>query len=85
MTPFPPLLVLNEPETSLHEDLIPPLAKLISRVPETTQLLIVTHSQKLAQEIAELRETKIVELTTYKEETRTTETATGKRVWTFGD
>lgn len=82
---LPPLLVLNEPETSLHADLIPALASLIAKVPETTQLLIVTHSTQLAEEIAAQQEAKIVELVEIKGETRTKETASGKRMWTFDE
>ena len=82
---LPPLLILNEPETSLHADLISPLADLISRTPESTQLLIVTHSQALAREIADRRDARIVELVTYEDETRPKEEAGAKRVWTFGD
>jgi predicted ATPase len=44
---LPPFLVLNEPEASLHADLLEPLADLIAGVPESTQLLIVTHSSAL--------------------------------------
>lgn len=43
----PPLLVLNEPETSLHPDLLKPLARLIHRAAETTQLWVVTHANRL--------------------------------------
>lgn len=79
----PPFLVLNEPETSLHPELIGPLAELISRTPEPTQLLIVTHSQDLARAIQERRETRVVELVTFEGETRPAEEASAKRVWTF--
>ncbi|MGC1505322.1 MAG: AAA family ATPase [Sulfitobacter sp.] len=49
MTPRPPsLMVLNEPETSLHPDLIPPLARLISHASESSQIVIVSHNQALA-------------------------------------
>lgn len=75
----------NEPETSLHTDLISPLADLISRTPASTQLLIVTHSQALAWEIAERRDARVVELVSYEGETRPAEEATAKRVWTFGE
>jgi predicted ATPase len=48
MTPrAPPLVVLNEPETSLHPDLIPPLARLIANASQRSQLVVVTHSAKL--------------------------------------
>ncbi|MCR4265706.1 AAA family ATPase [Nitratireductor sp. ZSWI3] len=48
MSPRPPsLLVLNEPETSLHPDLIDPLARLLARISHASQLIVVTHSQPL--------------------------------------
>ena len=43
----PPLMVLNEPETSLHPDLIPPLARLIRSAAERTQVMVVSHSDLL--------------------------------------
>jgi predicted ATPase len=54
LTPRPPaLMVLNEPETSLHPDLLAPLARLIARAAESSQIIVVTHA---AQLIAALRE-----------------------------
>lgn len=54
LTPRPPsLLALNEPETSLHPDLIEPLARLIVGVSKDTQLWITTHSTELAGRIEE--------------------------------
>ena len=48
LTPRPPeLMVLNEPETSLHPTLLSPLARLIARVSERSQLVVVTHSTPL--------------------------------------
>jgi predicted ATPase len=48
LTPRPPaLMVLNEPETSLHPDLLDPLARLISRASERSQVIVVTHAAKL--------------------------------------
>lgn len=48
LTPRPPTLyVLNEPETSLHPDLLPPLATLIAAAARRTQVLVVTHSAVL--------------------------------------
>ena len=50
MSPRPPtLLALNEPETSLHPDLLEPLAKLIVRASASSQLWVVTHSLRLAE------------------------------------
>ncbi|MCC5853928.1 MAG: AAA family ATPase [Alkalimonas sp.] len=48
LTPRPPgLMILNEPEASLHPDLLPSLARLIGYAAEQTQLLVVTHSNRL--------------------------------------
>ena len=48
LTPRPPaLLVLNEPETSLHPDLLPALARLITRAAERTQMVVVSHAPAL--------------------------------------
>jgi predicted ATPase len=52
LSPRPPsVLALNEPETSLHPDLVDVLARLIVRASKNTQLWITTHSQKLAERI----------------------------------
>lgn len=48
LTPRPPsLMVLNEPETSLHPDLLPALARLIIRVSEQCQVWVVSHARRL--------------------------------------
>ncbi|MGN7919026.1 AAA family ATPase [Lysobacter sp. 22409] len=43
----PPLMVLNEPETSLHPDLLPALARLIARAATRTQVWVVSHASRL--------------------------------------
>ncbi|HLV83330.1 MAG TPA: AAA family ATPase, partial [Devosia sp.] len=50
---LPPLIALNEPETSLHPDMLPALARIIARAAERTQVWIVTHSTVLAQALAD--------------------------------
>ncbi|WAL94628.1 AAA family ATPase [Streptomyces sp. Je 1-369] len=53
LTPRPPeLLVLNEPETSLHPDLLRPLADLIVTATKDTQVVLVTHARPLAEAVA---------------------------------
>lgn len=48
LTPRPPtLMVLNEPETSLHPDLLPALARLIIRASEQCQVWVVSHASRL--------------------------------------
>lgn len=52
LTPRPPeLMVLNEPENSLHPDLIPALARLITRAAESSQIVVVSHNQALVDEL----------------------------------
>ncbi|WP_413793542.1 MULTISPECIES: AAA family ATPase [unclassified Pseudomonas] len=48
LTPRPPsLMVLNEPETSLHPDLLPALARLIIRASQDCQVWVVSHARRL--------------------------------------
>jgi predicted ATPase len=54
LTPRPPaLMVLNEPETSLHPDLLPALARLIARATERAQVVVVTHAKTLISALQE--------------------------------
>jgi predicted ATPase len=45
------LLALNEPETSIRADLLEPLARLIVKASEASQILVVTYSRALAGHI----------------------------------
>ncbi|WP_133129709.1 AAA family ATPase [Legionella yabuuchiae] len=48
MTPRPPkLMILNEPETSLHPDLLPSLARLIIQASKNTQIWVISHANCL--------------------------------------
>jgi predicted ATPase len=49
---LPPFIALNEPEASLHPDLMVPLARLVTQAAERSQVWLVTHSQPLADAIA---------------------------------
>lgn len=52
MTPRPPaLMVLNEPETSLHPNLLAPLARLILQARKRSQLIVVSHAGELVSEL----------------------------------
>jgi len=56
LTPRPPsLLLLNEPETSLHPDLLPALARLIARAAERSQVIVVSHAPRLIAALEEQR------------------------------
>ena len=65
LSPRPPsLMVLNEPETSLHPDLVAPLAAMITAAAAHTQVVVVTHSHAMRGHLAG-EDTSDVEL--YKE------------------
>ncbi len=49
----PPLMVLNEPETSLHPDLLPALARLIAIASRRTQVWVVSHASRLIAALEE--------------------------------
>lgn len=51
----PELIVLNEPERSLHADLLPALAARIRAAAETAQVIVVTHQTTLADALQGLR------------------------------
>ena len=54
LTPRPPeLMVLNEPETSLHPDLLPPLARLIATASNRSQIVVVTHAATLVERLTQ--------------------------------
>ncbi|MGH9949434.1 MAG: AAA family ATPase [Pyrinomonadaceae bacterium] len=63
LTPRPPsLMVLNEPETSLHPEVIPSLARLISAAAELSQIWVVTHSSKLISALMKNKSASVIEL-----------------------
>jgi predicted ATPase len=65
LTPRPAeLTVLNEPEASLHPDLLPALAALIARSSERSQVVVVTHAAALVEALrGEQRDVNTIELT----------------------
>ena len=53
LSPRPPdLMILNEPETSLHPDLLPPLARLIAQAAQRAQIIVVSHAEPLVSALA---------------------------------
>ncbi|MGR2663797.1 AAA family ATPase [Chromobacterium haemolyticum] len=56
LSPRPPaFMALNEPENSLHPDLLPALARLIAEAGRHSQLWVTSHSPRLAELIARHR------------------------------
>jgi predicted ATPase len=71
LTPRPPeLMVLNEPETSLHPDLLPALARLIGRAALHSQVWVVSHAGPLVEALAEHPECSLLRLEKELGETR---------------
>jgi len=57
------LVVLNEPETSIHVDLFPSLAELICTASANTQIIVTTHSRDLSDLIRKrIRNHSIIQL-----------------------
>ncbi|GAB3155830.1 AAA family ATPase [Amycolatopsis stemonae] len=71
LTPRPPeLLVLNEPETSLHPDLLPALAALIATAAKETQVVVVSHASPLIRALTDVAEVGALELEKQNGETK---------------
>jgi predicted ATPase len=63
LSPRPPeLLVLNEPETSLHPRLLLPLARQIIVAAKRSQVIVVSHAAALVDAVAAERDTVRIEL-----------------------
>jgi predicted ATPase len=63
LTPRPPeLLVLNEPETSLHPDLLPALGRLIASAADRSQVFVVTHAAKLLKSLEKCEDCNLIRL-----------------------
>ena len=56
------LMVLNEPETSLHPELLAPLARLIGQASKETQIMVVSHAAPLISALAEQPDCGTIEL-----------------------
>lgn len=64
LSPRPPeLMVLNEPEASLHPDLLAPLARLIAKAAERCQIVVVSHAAGLVEALRDEAVATRVELT----------------------
>jgi len=71
LTPRPPgLLVLNEPETSLHPDLLPALGRLIAQTSARSQVVVVSHAHPLIDALQQLPDCRSITLEKQFGETR---------------
>ncbi|WP_375382659.1 AAA family ATPase [uncultured Sphingomonas sp.] len=63
LSPRPPeLMILNEPEASLHPDLLAPLARLMLKAAERCQIIVVSHARPLVDALAGQAATTLVSL-----------------------
>lgn len=63
LSPRPPdIMVLNEPEVSLHPSLLGPLARLLVRASRECQIVVVSHSKPLIGHLRDQREVLEIEL-----------------------
>ena len=63
LSPRPPsLLVLNEPETSLHSDLLPALSRLIVLASKHSQVLVVSHAQTIVDTLSRVEDCLVLHL-----------------------
>lgn len=63
LSPRPPeLMILNEPEASLHPDLLAPLGRLMVKAAERCQLVVVTHAATLVAALGEAAGCRLVAL-----------------------
>ena len=81
----PPLLVLNEPETSLNESVLPAVADLIATASEQSQIIIVSHSQALCEAVSARCQVKVRPLTMRFGETRLVGQEHARAVFVYDD
>jgi predicted ATPase len=82
LSPRPPeLMILNEPEASLHPDLLPSLARLMSRAAKRSQIVLVSHAPALVAALEEDADVKRVTLEKSFGETQTAEENDARWSW----
>lgn len=78
---LPELMILNEPEASLHTDLLAPLARLLTKASERCQLIVVSHSTPLMSAISRGASSNSIRL--HKELGETIVTQSGSVRWNW--
>jgi predicted ATPase len=71
LSPRPPAFIaLNEPENSLHPQMLPALASLIAEASRYSQIWLTSHSPELAKLIEKQRSFSLYQLSMVEGETR---------------
>jgi predicted ATPase len=82
LSPQPPeLMILNEPEASLHPDLLDPLARLLVTASRRCQLIVVSHATALVESLERAADTLVIELRKEWGETQTSQAGVPDWVW----
>jgi predicted ATPase len=82
LTPRPPeLMILNEPEASLHPDLLPPLARLMANASARSQIVVVSHSDALVSALEQERDCRSIVLQKELGETTVRDGTTANWTW----
>lgn len=82
LSPRPPeLMILNEPEASLHPALLDPLARLLVTASQRCQLIVVSHAPALVEALDRAAETLVIELRKEWGETLTSQAAVPDWTW----
>ena len=79
----PACLVLNEPENSLNPSLFPALSQLIRYANEASQVIVITHSEELAQLLQDEQKAFLKQLVLDEGRTRLKEDLGSRKVWRF--
>jgi predicted ATPase len=63
LSPRPPeLVILNEPEASLHPELLGPLARLLNEASDRCQIIVVSHASDLVTALEQSAQSTLIEL-----------------------
>ena len=82
LSPRPPeLMVLNEPEASLHPSLLDALARLLSKAAQNCQIILVSHSERLVDALCEEEDVRRILLEKPFGETRVSDEDGPRWVW----
>jgi len=82
LSPRPPeLMILNEPEASLHPSLLGALARLLSKAARSCQIILVSHSERLVEALCEEEDVRRILLEKAFGETKVSDEDGPRWVW----
>jgi predicted ATPase len=82
LSPRPPeLMILNEPEASLHPSLLGALARLLSKAARKCQIILVSHSERLVEALCEEEDVRKILLEKVFGETKVSDEDGPRWVW----